>query len=131
MREGGPSRSRSREADTGSDGSNVTTYVNYGREDQMVRLVFMPREVSTNVILSCLFFLLCPCPSSSQKITGFTSSCLRSTVTWFLILLSCGSLRLVFHWRKHWMLWCTHRKTSNLRDAEKVLLVVSITTSYC
>lgn len=59
-----------------------------------------------------------------QEIIGYRRSLLRTFFTWCAIVLTLGGLRLVFHWRRHWMLVCTHTKTS-LMNAEKVLLVVS------
>ncbi len=41
-----------------------------------------------------------------------------------MIILSCGLLRLLFHWKPHWMLNLTHVKCP-LDCAKKVLLVVS------
>ncbi len=42
-------------------------------------------------------------------------------ITWILIVLTIGFLRLIFYWKPDWMLKCTHRQCS-LKTATKVLL---------
>ncbi|BES87473.1 cation-transporting atpase [Nesidiocoris tenuis] len=56
-----------------------------------------------------------------MEIQGFVRDKLRTSVTWVLIVLSLGSLRLVFHWWPHWMLFATHRPCS-LDKADKILV---------
>jgi cation-transporting ATPase 13A3/4/5 len=43
-------------------------------------------------------------------------------ITWLLILISIGLLRLIFHWVPHLMLLFTHCKCS-LEEAETLLLI--------
>ncbi|KAH9529860.1 hypothetical protein DERF_003718 [Dermatophagoides farinae] len=57
-----------------------------------------------------------------MEIYGFTPNPLKTFVTWAAIILTCGILRLIFHWKPHWMLFCTHNKCS-LENAKKVLLI--------
>lgn len=47
---------------------------------------------------------------------------LLTAVTWFLIIITGGLLRLVFHWIPHLMLLATHSKCQ-LETADTVLLV--------
>ncbi|XP_074655919.1 polyamine-transporting ATPase 13A3-like [Tubulanus polymorphus] len=54
-------------------------------------------------------------------IEGFRSSGLYRILTWIVIVLTVGLLRLVFHWKPEWMLYFTHEKCP-LDCAEKVLL---------
>uniref|UniRef100_A0A182SMP1 Cation-transporting ATPase n=1 Tax=Anopheles maculatus TaxID=74869 RepID=A0A182SMP1_9DIPT len=54
-------------------------------------------------------------------ITGY-ERCLRKTFLCYVgFLLTFGILRLVMHWRRHWLLLATHRECS-LERAEKVLI---------
>jgi len=46
----------------------------------------------------------------------------RTVIIWFLIVITGGLLRLVFHWVPHLMLRATHIKCS-LEEAETVLLI--------
>uniref|UniRef100_A0A182YS84 Cation-transporting ATPase n=1 Tax=Anopheles stephensi TaxID=30069 RepID=A0A182YS84_ANOST len=54
-------------------------------------------------------------------ITGY-ERCLRKTFLCYVgFLLTFGILRLVMHWRRHWLLLATHRECS-LERADKVLI---------
>uniref|UniRef100_A0A182MP13 Cation-transporting ATPase n=1 Tax=Anopheles culicifacies TaxID=139723 RepID=A0A182MP13_9DIPT len=54
-------------------------------------------------------------------ITGY-ERCLRKTFLCYVgFLLTFGILRLVMHWRRHWLLLATHRECS-LEHADKVLI---------
>ncbi|KAJ1522556.1 hypothetical protein ONE63_001742 [Megalurothrips usitatus] len=57
-----------------------------------------------------------------MAVYGYTRSLWRSVVTWFFIVLTCGILRLFFHWTPHWWLYATHKRCG-LKVAQKVLLV--------
>ncbi|CAH8487024.1 unnamed protein product [Schistosoma turkestanicum] len=54
-------------------------------------------------------------------ITGYSLSRVRAAFTYIGIILTCGLLRLVFHWFPHWMLKCTNKKCA-LINAEKILV---------
>lgn len=47
---------------------------------------------------------------------------MRTVIIWFLIVITGGFLRLIFHWVPHLMLLATHTKCS-LEEAETVLLI--------
>ncbi|CAG0895463.1 unnamed protein product [Cyprideis torosa] len=47
-----------------------------------------------------------------MEIQGFVRSGFRTFATWCLIVLSGFLLRLLFHWKPHWFLRCTHRRTT-------------------
>jgi hypothetical protein len=49
---------------------------------------------------------------------------IKSIVTYSIIVMTIGILRLVYHWFPEWFLNCTHSKCS-LESAERVLVVVS------
>ncbi|KAH8860139.1 putative cation-transporting ATPase 13A3 [Schistosoma japonicum] len=55
------------------------------------------------------------------EITGYSLSRLRTILVYAGIVLTCGLLRLVFHWFPHWMLMCMNKKCS-LMEAEKILV---------
>ncbi|KAL1121979.1 hypothetical protein AAG570_003387, partial [Ranatra chinensis] len=55
------------------------------------------------------------------EVQGYIRDKLRTTVCWIFVVISLGSLRLVFHWWPHWMLYATHRRCP-LEIAEKVLV---------
>uniref|UniRef100_A0A023F2U2 Cation-transporting ATPase n=1 Tax=Triatoma infestans TaxID=30076 RepID=A0A023F2U2_TRIIF len=57
-----------------------------------------------------------------MEIKGFVKDKVRSCIIWIFIVLTVGTLRLVFHWWPHWMLYATHRPSS-LDIAEKVLVI--------
>ncbi|KAI5749947.1 hypothetical protein M8J76_011676 [Diaphorina citri] len=57
-----------------------------------------------------------------MEVYGYKRDKVRTSVSWLLIVLSGGSLRLVFHWWPQLMLYATHRQCP-LDFAEKVLLV--------
>ena len=59
-----------------------------------------------------------------QEIYGYRRSMMKSIVTYLIIVMTIGILRLVYHWFPEWFLNCTHSKCS-LESAEKVLVVVS------
>ena len=58
-----------------------------------------------------------------QEVSGFIRSRPKTLLTWLLILLSGGLLRLVFHWLPELMLKATHSPCS-LKEASKILIVV-------
>ncbi|KYM96005.1 putative cation-transporting ATPase 13A3 [Cyphomyrmex costatus] len=57
-----------------------------------------------------------------MEIYGYRRNRIRAVITWFLIVVTGGLLRLIFHWMPHLMLKATHTKCS-LEEAEAVLLV--------
>ncbi|XP_069675902.1 polyamine-transporting ATPase 13A3-like isoform X2 [Periplaneta americana] len=63
-----------------------------------------------------------PGEEDQMEVYGYQRHPLLTTMTWLLIGLTAGILRLVFHWWPHWMLYATHRKCP-LRTADKVLIV--------
>ncbi|CAH8516663.1 unnamed protein product [Schistosoma bovis] len=56
-----------------------------------------------------------------KDITGYSFSHLRTTFVYTGFVLTCGLLRLVFHWFPHWMLMCMYNKCA-LMEAEKILV---------
>ncbi|KAG1653729.1 putative cation-transporting ATPase 13A3 [Nymphon striatum] len=65
------------------------------------------------------------CSDEEQlAIVGYKWNKLKYTLTWLLIILSFGFLRLIFHWKPEWMLFFTHTKC-RLQVADSVLLTVS------
>ncbi|CAH8492371.1 unnamed protein product [Heterobilharzia americana] len=55
------------------------------------------------------------------EITGYSLSRPRTVIVYIGIVLTCGLLRLVFHWFPHWMLMCMNKKCS-LLQAQKILV---------
>ena len=60
-----------------------------------------------------------------QEIHGYRRWILGSILTWSLIVLTVGILRVIFHWFPEWFLKCTYTSCS-LETADKVLIVVTI-----
>ncbi|CAH8524675.1 unnamed protein product [Schistosoma rodhaini] len=54
-------------------------------------------------------------------ITGYSFSYLRTAFVYTGFFLTCGLLRLVFHWFPHWMLICMYKKCA-LMEAERILV---------
>ncbi|XP_050591779.1 polyamine-transporting ATPase 13A3 isoform X1 [Bombus affinis] len=63
-----------------------------------------------------------PGEEDQMEIYGYKRNNLLTAVTWFLIIITGGLLRLVFHWIPHLMLLATHSKCQ-LETADTVLLV--------
>ncbi|XP_012139702.1 polyamine-transporting ATPase anne boleyn isoform X2 [Megachile rotundata] len=63
-----------------------------------------------------------PGEEDQMEIYGYKRNNIFTVVTWFLIIVTGGLLRLVFHWVPHLMLLATHSKCQ-LEDADTVLLV--------
>ncbi|XP_032670588.1 probable cation-transporting ATPase 13A3 isoform X1 [Odontomachus brunneus] len=63
-----------------------------------------------------------PGEEDQMEIYGYKRNRARVIITWFLITITGGFLRLVFHWVPHFMLVATHSKCS-LEEAETVLLI--------
>ncbi|GFG36797.1 hypothetical protein Cfor_08636 [Coptotermes formosanus] len=57
-----------------------------------------------------------------MEVYGYTWSSFRSTLTWLGVILTLGTLRLVFHWYPQWLLYATHTPCS-LSTATKLLVV--------
>nr|XP_027204749.1 probable cation-transporting ATPase 13A3 [Dermatophagoides pteronyssinus]XP_027204751.1 probable cation-transporting ATPase 13A3 [Dermatophagoides pteronyssinus] len=57
-----------------------------------------------------------------MEIYGFMPNTFKTFLTWTIIIFTFGILRLIFHWKPHWMLYCTHNQCS-LEKAKKVLLI--------
>lgn len=57
-----------------------------------------------------------------MEIYGYTRNRVWTVIIWFLIIITGGLLRLIFHWVPHLMLQATHSKCS-LEEAETVLLI--------
>ncbi|XP_008206786.1 cation-transporting ATPase 13A2 isoform X2 [Nasonia vitripennis] len=62
-----------------------------------------------------------PGEEDQMEIYGYKRNTAYTAATWFLIAITGGLLRLVFHWVPHLMLLATHSRCS-LEQAEKVLL---------
>lgn len=56
-----------------------------------------------------------------MQIVGYKRSYLRTLICWIFIALTCGLLRLIMHWRQHWLLLGTHAPCA-LNIATKVLV---------
>ncbi|KER31611.1 hypothetical protein T265_02125 [Opisthorchis viverrini] len=69
-----------------------------------------------HVLVICMFFNYL-----SQEIKGYTPSLIKKIIVYISYFLTCGLLRLVFHWMPQWMLKCTH-SLCPLPDAQKVLI---------
>ncbi|CAH8511945.1 unnamed protein product [Schistosoma rodhaini] len=54
-------------------------------------------------------------------VTGYSSSYIRTIFMYIGIILTCGLLRLVFHWFPHWMLMCMNKECALIK-AEKILV---------
>ncbi|XP_068983430.1 polyamine-transporting ATPase 13A3 isoform X1 [Bombus flavifrons] len=63
-----------------------------------------------------------PGEEDQMEIYGYKRNNILTAVTWFLIIITGGLLRLVFHWIPHLMLLATHSKCQ-LETADTVLLV--------
>ncbi|KAF5395502.1 hypothetical protein PHET_11942 [Paragonimus heterotremus] len=61
---------------------------------------------------------------TASKITGYSVSYSRTALVYIFYILTCGLLRLVFHWCPRWMLRSTHT-VCPLSEAHKVLIKVS------
>ncbi|CAH0381371.1 unnamed protein product, partial [Bemisia tabaci] len=57
-----------------------------------------------------------------MEVYGYASSFIRKMSIWILMCLTCGIVRLVFHWWPEWMLYATHRRCP-LNEAEKILVI--------
>nr|XP_018898434.1 PREDICTED: probable cation-transporting ATPase 13A3 [Bemisia tabaci] len=57
-----------------------------------------------------------------MEVYGYKKSRVHLVICWMGIILTVGTLRLVFHWYPHWYLYATHRRCS-LEQADSVLLV--------
>ncbi|XP_053210773.1 polyamine-transporting ATPase 13A3-like isoform X2 [Panonychus citri] len=64
-----------------------------------------------------------------MEVSGYQLSNFLRAITWFMIFLTLGLLRLLFHWKPHWMLICTHRRC-RLKDASKVMLIDTYNQIY-
>lgn len=63
-----------------------------------------------------------PGEEDQMEIYGYKRNKIFTAITWFLIIITGGLLRLVFHWIPHLMLLATHSKCQ-LENADTVLLV--------
>ncbi|KMQ98094.1 putative cation-transporting atpase 13a3, partial [Lasius niger] len=63
-----------------------------------------------------------PGEEDQMEIYGYRRSRVWTIIIWFLIIITGGLLRLIFHWVPHLMLQATHSKCS-LEEAETVLLI--------
>lgn len=88
------------------------SYINAEDEDQMVCEFQI-----------CFFFVPLFYNLFVQEIYGYAPNLAKIILTWTLIVLTGGILRLLFHWKPHWMLLCTHNLCT-LENAKKVLLIV-------
>ncbi|KAA3675973.1 uncharacterized protein DEA37_0000729 [Paragonimus westermani] len=66
---------------------------------------------------------------TASKITGYSISYSRTALVYVFYVLTCGFLRLVFHWCPRWMLRSTHT-VCPLSDAQKVLIKDSAGVYY-
>lgn len=65
-----------------------------------------------------------PSQDDEMEIHGYKTSPFRLAVTYLLILLTGGALRLVYHWIPHWFLKSTSVPCP-LTEAERILVIVS------
>lgn len=75
----------------------------------------------------------CPFP---QEVSGYRVNIRKRCTTWFFIVLTCGILRLLLHWRSDWFLFWTHDRCALcradailVRDPYKQYFVVPIRQS--
>lgn len=54
-------------------------------------------------------------------IIGYERSIIKTTLIWITFILSAGLVRLFMHWRRHWLLYTTHRPCG-LNVAQKILI---------
>ncbi|KAF6768641.1 hypothetical protein AHF37_10137 [Paragonimus kellicotti] len=66
---------------------------------------------------------------TASKITGYSVSYSRTALVYIFYVLTCGLLRLVFHWCPRWMLRSTHT-VCPLSEAHKVLIKDSAGVYY-
>ncbi|KAJ4431250.1 hypothetical protein ANN_19847 [Periplaneta americana] len=95
-------------------------YINPGEEDQMLDALLFADDLV--LIASTEDDVQYSVHNLNMEVYGYQRHPLLTTMTWLLIGLTAGILRLVFHWWPHWMLYATHRKCP-LRTADKVLIV--------
>ncbi|XP_055351131.1 polyamine-transporting ATPase 13A3-like isoform X2 [Paramacrobiotus metropolitanus] len=55
------------------------------------------------------------------EIFGYRRNPVKLVLTWISIICTCGIVRLIFYWMRHWMLQCTH-SLCTLEHADYVLL---------
>jgi len=58
-----------------------------------------------------------------QETHGYRQHMGYTIMSWIVTVITCGALRLVFHWWPTFMLFSTHMKCS-LQSAQKILVVV-------
>ncbi|XP_015595674.1 probable cation-transporting ATPase 13A3 isoform X2 [Cephus cinctus] len=63
-----------------------------------------------------------PGEEDQMEIYGYKRNQVRTAVTWFMIVITGGLLRLIFHWVPHFMLLVTHSQCP-MEEAETVLLI--------
>ncbi|XP_044001966.1 polyamine-transporting ATPase 13A3 isoform X2 [Aphidius gifuensis] len=63
-----------------------------------------------------------PGKEDQMEIYGYRRNKKHTFLTWLLIVLTCGLLRLIFHWIPHLMIMFTHSKCP-LEEADTVLLI--------
>lgn len=64
-----------------------------------------------------------------MKVYCYKLSKVKTFVTYLMFFLTCGILRLIFHWIPHWFLYATSDKC-DINEAEKVLITVSTQKCY-
>ncbi|KAJ4445475.1 hypothetical protein ANN_07283 [Periplaneta americana] len=57
-----------------------------------------------------------------QEVYGYERDAVRTVLTWLCVVLTAGTLRLVFHWYPQWLLYATHIRCP-LCSATKILVV--------
>jgi len=100
---------------------NGVDYINPGEEDQMEIYGYVICITSSihkwilfeNLAVHLIFAYYC---------YSYRRNHARTVIIWFLIVITGGLLRLIFHWVPHLMLQATHIKCS-LEEAETVLLI--------
>ncbi|CAH8511961.1 unnamed protein product [Schistosoma rodhaini] len=83
------------------------------KEDQRQEI----NELDDTVVV-CFFISSC---LQIKDVTGYSSSYIRTIFMYIGIILTCGLLRLVFHWFPHWMLMCMNKECALIK-AEKILV---------
>ncbi|XP_069683433.1 polyamine-transporting ATPase 13A3-like isoform X2 [Periplaneta americana] len=57
-----------------------------------------------------------------MEVYGYERNAVRTALTWLCVVLTAGTLRLVFHWYPQWLLYTTHTRCP-LCSATKILVV--------
>ncbi|XP_037925344.1 probable cation-transporting ATPase 13A3 isoform X2 [Hermetia illucens] len=89
-------------------------FSNYAKESKK-------KEVTTNPDTRTCVSIINQGEHDELTISGYRRSLIRSTCCWLCIILTCGLLRLILHWKQRWLLFATYQLCP-LDVAEKILI---------